>query len=101
MAQKQQRTFFARQAEVEKLLAKSVVEFGKLKDAKAQGKKVDDAAYAAALEAHRRAHVIWENLAVSENSMGFHNYEEAMTSMAEARKQVRIALAREKAALGK
>lgn len=95
----QQRAFFARQARVERLLARSVLEFGKLREAKAAGRRVDEAAYDAALEAHRKAHVLWENLAVSENSMGFHNYEEAMTSMAEAERQVRTALRKEAEAL--
>ncbi len=95
----QQKAFFARQGEVEKLLARSVIEFAKLKEAKAAKKPIDEKAYAEALEAHRRAHVIWENIAVSENSMGFHNFEEAFLAMDEAEKQVRIALDREAKAL--
>lgn len=97
--QDQQRAFFAQQAVVEKLLARSVTAFGTLRDAKASGRGVNEGAYASALEAHRRAHVIWENLAVSENSMGFHNFAEATASMREAEKQVRIALQEEKKAL--
>lgn len=95
----QQREFFAAQAEVEKLLAVSVTEFGKLKAAKDAGKKVDKASYDKALDAHRQAHVIWENLAVSENSMGFHNFGEAMSSMAEAKRQAIVAIRAERAAM--
>ncbi len=90
----QQRTFFAAQAEVEKLLSQSVTRIGDLKAQKRDG----SAAYKTALEAHQRAHVIWENLAVSENSMGFHNFEESMSSMAEANKQLGIALSNEEQA---
>jgi len=93
----QQRAFYAAQGAVEKLLAASVTQLGAVR---AAGKDTG-ADYAAALEAHRRAHAIWENLAVSENSMGFHNFEECMTSMAEAKKQVDTALATEKKLLGK
>ncbi len=93
-ALEQQRTFFAAQARVEKLLAQSVVALGKMKS----DGKGGSAAFKEALEAHRKAHVLWENLAVSENSMGFHNYDEAMTSMREAEKLVRAALAKEGAA---
>ena len=89
----QQQAFYARQAQVEELLAQSVTRFERLKGAKPTG-RVNEAAYSAALDAHRRAHVIWENLAVSENSMGFHNFDEAMDSMAEAERQVRTALAK-------
>jgi nitrite reductase (cytochrome c-552) len=95
----QQRAFFQRQAEIEKLLAASVAEFEKLKVAKTAKKSVDESAYARALEAHRRAHVIWENLAVSENSMGFHNFGEAMSALDEAEKQVRDAIESSKKAL--
>jgi formate-dependent nitrite reductase cytochrome c552 subunit len=87
----EQQSFFAAQAEVESRLAQSVNSIGALK----AGKKTGSPAFAEALEAHRKAHVIWENLAVSENSMGFHNYEEAMSSMAEARTQIDLALSKE------
>lgn len=93
-AVEQQSAFFGAQAEVEKLLARSVVAMGRLK----AGKKDGSAAYKEALEAHQRAHAIWENLAVSENSMGFHNFEEAMSSMAEAKRLVTVSLEKQKAA---
>lgn len=95
----QQRAFFERQAQVELLLETSVKEFAKLKDAKAVGRTVNQGAYDAALAAHRRAHVLWENIAVSENSMGFHNFTESMGAMDEASKQAQIAIAKSKEAL--
>ncbi len=95
----QQQAFYQRQGEIEALLTRSVKQFAELKAAKDGKKPMKQADYDAALEAHRRAHVIWENLAVSENSMGFHNFEEAMSSMDEAEKQVRIALQKEEDAL--
>lgn len=90
----QQRRFFAAQAEVEKLLAQSVRNMGALK---ATGKDKSEA-YATALDKHRQAHAVWENLAVSENSMGFHNFGEEMAMMAQAKRDVLAALAAEKAA---
>lgn len=45
------------------------------KDAQAAGQTVDAALLAAAAEDYRAAHLRWENLVVSENSMGFHNAE--------------------------
>lgn len=95
----QQREFYERQAQVEQLLETSVNEFAKLKDAKAKNQQVNQGAYDAALEAHRRAHVLWENIAVSENSMGFHNFTESMEAMGEATKQVQTAIAKSKEAL--
>ena len=37
-----------------------------------------------AVQLHQKAHVRWENLVVSENSMGFHNPEEALRILAAA-----------------
>lgn len=88
----QQETFYERQAEIEKLLAESVALLGRVKEAKDAGGKVDEARYAKAVAAHRQAHVLWENIAVSENSMGFHNFDEAMVAMDDAEKHVRTAI---------
>ncbi|MBA4370898.1 MAG: hypothetical protein C0418_04895 [Coriobacteriaceae bacterium] len=51
------------------------------KDAKAAGKNVDMAKLKLATDSHRMAHVRWENLAVSENSMGFHDPAAFSTEM--------------------
>jgi nitrite reductase (cytochrome c-552) len=96
----QQEAFFAQQAVVEKLLSTSVDTLGAVNTKATSGGRVNQAAWDAALTAHRKAHVLWENLAVSENSMGFHNFEEAMGEMVEAEKQARVAIAQGKVALG-
>jgi len=94
----QQKAFFARQAVVQGLLAQSVAELGRDAALRNSSGKLDEAAYTEAVTSHRKAHVLWENLAVSENSMGFHNFEEVMTSMDTAEKEVRNAIAKAKAA---
>jgi nitrite reductase (cytochrome c-552) len=91
-AEDQQRAFFARQQTVQALLVTSVGELARVKAASDAGAKIDQAKYQTALTAHRKAHVLWENLAVSENSMGFHNIEECMSSMDAAEKDARIAI---------
>jgi nitrite reductase (cytochrome c-552) len=45
-------------------------------DAQDAGQPVDVGLLESAAESHRAAHVRWENLVVSENSMGFHNPSE-------------------------
>lgn len=97
LAMQQQREFYAAQAEVERLLARSVKAYGAAKS----DPRVKVSLLAEALEAHRRAHVIWENLAVSENSMGFHNHAEAMSSMAKAKKYALTALEKERLAVAR
>jgi formate-dependent nitrite reductase cytochrome c552 subunit len=57
-----------------------------IKDAKdvmdvLNGPAVDSTLFEAAVEAHQAAHVRWENLVVSENSMGFHNPSEVSTEL--------------------
>ncbi len=96
----QQRTFFARQAVIEKLLVTSVGELGRDAALKKAGGTLDPTTYAEAVTSHRKAHVLWENLAVSENSMGFHNFEEVMASMDVAETEVRNAIAKAKSARG-
>lgn len=54
--------------------------------AKAQGRQVPDA-----VAMHRQAHVRWENLIVSENSMGFHNVDEVRRELEAALDQARTA----------
>lgn len=97
----QQQTFFKRQGEIEKLLSLSVAQLGAVAASKKAGATLDTAAYDEAIASHRKAHVLWENLAVSENSMGFHNFDEVMTSMDAAEKEVRNALAKAKSAIKK
>src|SRR4030095_5610905 len=54
------------------------------KDAAAMRQPVDQTLLSTAVEDHRAAHVRWENLVVSENSMGFHNPTEVGTELSEA-----------------
>lgn len=96
----QQREFFKRQGQIETLLSVSVTQLGQVAAIKDAGGKLDQAAYEQAVTSHRKAHVLWENLAVSENSMGFHNFEEVMTSMDVAEKEARNAIAQAKIARG-
>jgi formate-dependent nitrite reductase cytochrome c552 subunit len=78
-----QRDIFARQATVQALLARSASALGAAK-ASLGTKAAQNAGYSSALESHRKAHALWENLIVSENSMGFHNYAEVSEAMTEA-----------------
>ncbi|TLM70688.1 MAG: ammonia-forming cytochrome c nitrite reductase subunit c552 [Actinobacteria bacterium] len=94
-----QHRVFAAQQRAETALAGSVAALGRVKTAKAAGTKVDEKAYAEALDKHRRAHVLWENLIVSENSMGFHNPPEVLAAMAESEKLAKEAAAGATAAL--
>ena len=96
----QQEAFYARQKVVQDLLAVSVAELGRDASVKKAGGKLDTTSYDAAVASHRKAHVLWENLAVSENSMGFHNFDEVMESMDVAEKEVRNAITQAKAARG-
>lgn len=92
----QQTAFYKRQGQIEKLLAESVGRLGNVRKAREGGANVPAGSWNDAVEAHQKAHVLWENIAVSENSMGFHNFDEAMTSMDEAEKLLREAIALEK-----
>jgi formate-dependent nitrite reductase cytochrome c552 subunit len=52
-----------------------------IKAAKDAGDAADQALLDIAADEHRAAHVRWENLVVSENSMGFHNPSEVSTEL--------------------
>jgi hypothetical protein len=58
---------------VEAALVDSLEAIKTAKDAKAASQPGDPALLAAAVVDHRAAHVRWENLVISENSMGFHD----------------------------
>jgi formate-dependent nitrite reductase cytochrome c552 subunit len=74
---------------VEGALVSSLQGIKEAKDAAAMRQPVDPVLLAAAVEDHRAAHVRWENLVVSENSMGFHHPVEvgAELTVAEQRAQ--------------
>jgi formate-dependent nitrite reductase cytochrome c552 subunit len=61
---------------VQDALVASLAAIKAANDALAGGQPVDPVLLEAAVENHRAAHVRWENLVVSENSMGFHNPSE-------------------------
>ncbi len=69
---------------VETALVESLAAIKAAKDALAAGGAVDTDLLEAATEDHRAAHVRWENLVVSENSMGFHNPSEVGTELGNA-----------------
>lgn len=58
---------------VETALVASLKAIKGAEDAQTAGQPVDAVKLAAAVEDHRAAHVRWENLIISENSMGFHD----------------------------
>lgn len=78
-----QRGIFGLQNEVQKALVDSLMA---INAAKAKGRNVADA-----VRLHQRAHVRWENLVVSENSMGFHNWDEVERELEAARYDARMA----------
>ncbi len=71
--------------EIEGALVSSLASIKAAKNAAAMLQPVDQALLDAAVEDHRAAHVRWENLVVSENSMGFHNPSEVGSELSAAR----------------
>jgi formate-dependent nitrite reductase cytochrome c552 subunit len=61
---------------VQTALVDSLAAIKAAKDALAAGKYVNTTLLKSATDDHRAAHVRWENLIISENSMGFHNPSE-------------------------
>jgi formate-dependent nitrite reductase cytochrome c552 subunit len=92
-----QAAIYERQKEVQSLLAESVGALGAVRAAIDAGVKIDAGKHGDSVEEHRQAHVLWENLVVSENSMGFHNFAEVFGALddAEAHAREAIRLARE------
>jgi formate-dependent nitrite reductase cytochrome c552 subunit len=76
---------------VEGALVSSLASIKAAKDAAAQRQPVDQALLEAAVEDHRAAHVRWENLVVSENSMGFHNPSEVGAELSTAAQRAQSA----------
>ncbi|HLB24877.1 MAG TPA: ammonia-forming cytochrome c nitrite reductase subunit c552, partial [Nitrospirota bacterium] len=83
-AKKEQEAVYSQAMKVQDALVASLAAIKAAKDAKAAGRDVDAAAIKAAVDDHREAHVRWENLVVSENSMGFHNPKEVMAELKKA-----------------
>jgi nitrite reductase (cytochrome c-552) len=78
-----QKGIFSLQAEVQQALVESLKA---IQAAKALGRNVDSA-----VSYHQMAHIRWENLVVSENSMGFHNWDEVERELEAARSYARTA----------
>ncbi len=74
----------AAQERVQRALSDSIDAIVAARQALQQGRPVHDRLMRMAVEFHQRAHLRWENLAVSENSMGFHNPEEVLKELNEA-----------------
>jgi formate-dependent nitrite reductase cytochrome c552 subunit len=72
-AERIQSDTYATARTVETALVDSLAAIKGAKDTLAAGEPVHPALLESAVEDHRAAHVRWENLVVSENSMGFHN----------------------------
>ncbi|MDW8105739.1 MAG: ammonia-forming cytochrome c nitrite reductase subunit c552 [Armatimonadota bacterium] len=72
------------QGRVQQALSDSIDAITAAKQAKAEGKSIDEEQLQKAIRLHQLAHVRWENLVVSENSMGFHNPEEVLKELTEA-----------------
>lgn len=72
-AERIQNTTYADAVQTEIALVDSLSAIKAAKDALEAGQPVDRIRLATAVDQHQAAHVRWENLVVSENSMGFHN----------------------------
>lgn len=75
---------YAQALTVESALVSSLAGIKAAKEAAAMRQPVDSTLLEEAIEDHRAAHVRWENLIVSENSMGFHNPTEVGSELAVA-----------------
>jgi nitrite reductase (cytochrome c-552) len=72
------------QKRVQQVLSDSIDAIASAKQAQKDGKPVNEQLLRQAVRLHQWAHLRWENLVVSENSMGFHNPEEVLKELGEA-----------------
>jgi nitrite reductase (cytochrome c-552) len=72
------------QKRVQQALSDSIDAIASAKQAQKDGKPVNEQLLRQAVRLHQWAHLRWENLVVSENSMGFHNPEEVLKELGEA-----------------
>lgn len=98
-AERIQEDINAQALDVEAALVSSLAGIKEAKDAAAMHQPVDQALLDAAVEDHRAAHVRWENLMVSENSMGFHNPSEVGAELSVAGQRAQSAQQKAAAAL--
>jgi formate-dependent nitrite reductase cytochrome c552 subunit len=90
---------YAQALGVEQSLVSGLASIKVAKDALAMRQPVDQALLNAAVDDHRAAHVRWENLVVSENSMGFHNPTEVDAELTVAQQRSQSAQQRAAAAM--
>ena len=83
-AERIQNNTYADALAVEGALVASLEAINTANDALTAGQPVSPVLLEAAMEDHRAAHVRWENLVVSENSMGFHNPSEVQGELSTA-----------------
>jgi hypothetical protein len=83
-AERIQDDVYADALQVEDALVASLGAIKAAKDALKAGQPVSPVLFESAVEEHRAAHVRWENLVVSENSMGFHNPSEVQGELSNA-----------------
>jgi nitrite reductase (cytochrome c-552) len=83
-AQRVQKHVFEVQKNAQEALSDCIDAIAAAKKAAEGGGTVDAAKLAEAVKHHQLAHVRWENLVVSENSMGFHNPEEVLMELGKA-----------------
>lgn len=72
------------QKRVQQALSDSIDAIAAAKQAKQSGNHINEQLLRQAVRLHQLAHLRWENLVVSENSMGFHNPEEVLKELNEA-----------------
>lgn len=83
-ARRVQQHVFDLQQKVQLALSDAIDAIAAAKKAAEAGQTVDPARLQDAIRQHQLAHVRWENLVVSENSMGFHNPEEVLMELGKA-----------------
>jgi hypothetical protein len=98
-AERIQDDIYAQALSVEAEIVASLASIKEAKDAAAMQQPVDQALLDAAVEDHRAAHVRWENLVVSENSMGFHHPSEVGSELSVAEQRAQLAQQKAAAAL--
>jgi nitrite reductase (cytochrome c-552) len=86
-AERIQNDTYAQALNVEGTLVSSLSSIKGAKDALAMRQPVDQVLLDAAVDDHRASHVRWENLVVSENSMGFHNPSEVDSELTVAQQR--------------
>jgi len=83
-ARRVQQHVFDLQQQTQQALSDAIDAIVAAKSAQTSGSVIDASQLKEAIRLHQLAHVRWENLVVSENSMGFHNPEEVLLELGKA-----------------